>query len=329
MAAQPRPVSEIGLLLYPNALLSAVHGLTDQFAVANMIAQRHETLQRPLIRVTHWQHGPDGFTRTYDTHPGAGGDKPVILIVPPSMVEDPLAGEEAAPFADWIAEQHRIGTTLGSVCAGSFLLAEAGVLTGRSATTHWSYVDKMAKRYPAVTVDGDKLLIDDGDILTAGGMMAWTDLGLRLIERNFGPTIMMETARFMLVDPPGREQRNYSSFSPNLQHGDLAILRVQHWLQKNGARDVSLSSMAGTAGMEERTFLRRFQKATGLKPTEYCQHIRVSKARELLEFTQQTIEQIAYAVGYEDTGAFRKVFQKINGLAPGEYRTRFSVSKVA
>jgi transcriptional regulator GlxA family with amidase domain len=213
-----------------------------------------------------------------------------------------------------------------SVCAGSFLLGEAGLLDGRPATTHWMFTEKMAERFPSVRVDTDKMVIDDGDVITAGGIMAWTDLGLRMVQRIMGPTLMMETARILIIDPSGREQRYYSSFAPKLQHGDDQILKVQHWLQKSGAKDVTMQSMSAKAGMEERTFLRRFQKATGMKPTEYCQQIRVAKAREMLEFTHQTVDQIAWGVGYEDPGAFRKVFQKIVGLTPGEYRMRFTAA---
>ena len=156
--------------------------------------------------------------------------------------------------------------------------------------------------------------------------MAWTDLGMKLVDRLLGSTIMLETARFLLVDPPGREQRYYSSFSPNLLHGDRLILNVQHWLQSNGARHATLSAMAARAGLEERTFLRRFQRATGLRPGEYCQQLRVGRAREMLEFTNDAVDQIAWSIGYEDPGSFRKVFHKVMGISPSAYRKRFSLT---
>ena len=316
--------AEIGILAYPGARLSAVEGLTDMFLVANHLAEGYQGLQRPVMRVTHWKRGENGRIETYhDTCPQMPA-KPLIMIVP-GCFDQPMDAADCAPFAQWLLGWHRQGTVLSAVCGGSFLLAETGLLNGRTATTHWMYIDMFAKRFPGIKTDRDRLIIDDGDIITAGGMMAWTDLGLRLIHRVLGPTLMLATAQFMLVDPPGREQRYYSSFVPQLQHGDERILKVQHWLQSNGARDVSLKAMAGKAGMEERTFLRRFQKATGLKPTEYCQHVRVGNARQLLEFSNQSIEQVAWGSGYEDTGAFRKVFFKIVGLTPGEYRRRFRV----
>jgi transcriptional regulator GlxA family with amidase domain len=210
------------------------------------------------------------------------------------------------------------------VCAGAFLLAETGLLAGRPATTHWALREAFAARFPEVRLDTDRLIVDDGDLITAGGVMAWVDLGLRLIERYLGPSVMLATARFFLVDPGGREQRFYSPFAPVLTHGDAAVLKVQRWLQVRGGDRVSLEAMARKAALGERTFLRRFQKATGLTPIVYVQHLRVGKARELLEASDHSIDEIAWQVGYEDTGAFRKVFQRVMGLTPGEYRRRFS-----
>ena len=160
--------------------------------------------------------------------------------------------------------------------------------------------------------------------MTAGGIMSWTDLGLTLVERFLGPMVMVETARMLLVDPPGREQRYYSIFSPSFRHSDSAVLKVQHWLQATAAKDTALPSLAAEAGLEERTFLRRFQKATGMTTTEYCQRLRVNKAQDLLQFSRLPIDNVAWEVGYSDPGAFRKVFTRIVGLKPGEYRQRFS-----
>ena len=324
MPTHGQPV-ELGILIYPQAQLAAVHGLTDLFAVASrQAAARADTVAE--LRVVHWQAAPDGtgVRRGDDSHPGPPG-RPAALILPPSLGELPDRAV-AGRLAEWLKGWHAEGAVLCSVCAGAFLLAETGLLAGRAATTHWSLAELLARRHPEIRVDADKLLLDDGDLVTAGGLMAWTDLGLRLVDRLLGSAVMLATARFLLVDPPGREQRCYSSFAPRLHHGDAAVLKVQHWLQAQGARQVSLSAMAARAGLEERTFQRRFRKATGLRPTEYCQHLRVGRARELLELTRDSVERIAWAVGYEDSGAFRKVFARVTGLPPGDYRRRFGIA---
>jgi transcriptional regulator GlxA family with amidase domain len=225
-------------------------------------------------------------------------------------------------------ERHAAGTTLCSVCGGAFILAETGLLAGRSVTTHWSLTGELANRFPELQVDESRITIEDGNFITSGGVLAWADLGLKLVDRYLGPTIMLQTAQFMLADPPGREQRYYSNFSPKLHHGDTAILKVQHWLQTHATKKPSVSEMAKVGGLESRTLHRRFQKATGLKPNEYSQRLRIGKAREMLEFTNRTVDQVASAVGYEDPTSFRRVFQKVVGLSPGAYRRRFSVGSV-
>ncbi|CAM5773683.1 transcriptional regulator [Labrys miyagiensis] len=324
---------EVGLLLYPGVRTAAVYGMVDLFEAANEIARRRSGNAVSGIRVSQWKITGDGEIEcAVDTHEGTG-HRPVAIVALPGLGALP-SREISARFAPWLRRQHEEGATLCSVCAGAFVLAETGLLSGRPVTTHWSFAQALAQRFPDIEIDTGQMIIDGGDIITAGGIMAWTDLGLTLVERLLGPAVMLETARFLLVDPPGREQRYYSSFSPNLRHGDEAVLKVQRWLQEQEAGEgdlqpVSLSEMAGQAGLEERTFLRRFHKATGFKPTEYFQHIRVNKARGLLEMTNRNVDQVAWSVGYEDPAAFRKVFFKVTGLSPRDYRRRFATRQAA
>lgn len=315
---------EIGLLLYPGVQLAAVYGLGDLFAVANRMAagQGREGLAR--LRISHWQADELGrLRRVFDSQPQATG-APHVVILPPSLEGD---AEQLQPcYSDWLRQQHGVGVILASVCAGAFALGEAGLLDGRRVTTHWALATQLAARFPEVEVLPERMVIDDGDLITAGGLMAWTDLGLALVTRLLGPTIAAETARFLVVDLNRESQRQFSSFVPSFDHGDAAVLGVQHWLQGEGGAEASLASMAARAGLGERTFLRRFRAATGMKPTEYCQQLRVTKARELLEFTRQSIDQVAWQVGYRDSGAFRKVFARLVGVAPGDYRRRFGTA---
>ncbi|WP_395605488.1 GlxA family transcriptional regulator [Pseudomonas sp. B16120] len=323
MAAQ-RSTVELGVLIYQGAQLAAVHGLTDLFGVANRIAAEHESAQLPLLRVSHWQVDAHGTpARTFDSHPGP--DQPMMaVLVPPSIAE--FTEDQAPPaLLEWLRLQHAGGTVLGGVCIGSIMLARSGLLDGRSATTHWSSAKSFAASYPAVRLEADKPIVDDGDLITSARLMAWSELGLRLVDRLMGPSVAADTARFLVIEHSASASQCGSNFAPLLRHGDGAVLKVQHWLQASGAVDVSVAAMAQEANLEERTFLRRFRNATGLKPTEYCQHLRVGKARQMLEFTNGTIDHIAWTVGYQDPGAFRTIFKKITGLSPSDYRNRFGV----
>jgi len=325
---QQRAIAELGVLIYPGAQLAAVHGLTDLFAVAQRIAAEQASAQLPQLRVSHWQAAGDAAPqRVFDSDPGPAG-KLVALLIPPSLAGF-SEGQISRALMDWLRAQHASGTVLGGVCVGSILLAESGLLDGRSATTHWTSAKDFAARYPKIKLNADKPIVDDGDLITTAGLMAWSELGLRLVDRLLGPSIATRTAQFMVIEHSDSASQCGSNFAPILGHGDAAILKVQHWLQSSGAVDVSLGAMAERAGLEERTFLRRFRAATGLKPTEYCQHLRVGKAREMLEFTNGTIDHIAWTVGYQDPSAFRAMFKKITGLAPSDYRAKFGVSPPA
>jgi transcriptional regulator GlxA family with amidase domain len=319
----PDSGAEIGILLYPGCQAGMVHGLSDVFQIAGEISVARGG---PPLRISHWDLDPSGtIARCRDSHPGGDGDPTVVIV--PGRLAGPIESRNAGPFTGWLAGQHARGTTLAASCGGTFLLAETGLLSGRPATTHWAYAEAFRARFPDVALDADRIVIEDGDIITAGGLMAWTDLGIRLVDRLLGPSIMMTTARFLLIDPAGREQQHYRGFQPRLAHGDEAILRVQHWLRSRNARAVTVADMARQAALEERTFLRRFKAATGLRPTEYAQQLRMDKARELLQFTKRPVDQIAWTVGYEDPTAFRRLFHRLVGLAPGDYRRRFDASR--
>lgn len=320
-------IFEIGLVMYPGSQQAATLGLTDLFCVANRIAAAYMKATTPPLRVSHWHQASTSEppTRVFDNQ--AGADSILLALILPPTLDEPAQASPGGVLTNWLVEQHAEGVVLGSVCAGAFVLAATGLMDGRPMTTHWAYAAQLQESFPQIRVDADRLIIDDGDVITAGGLMSWTDLGLRMVDRLLGPTVMIETARMLLVDPPGREQRYYSAFSPNLKHGDAAVLKVQHWLQATQAKEIALATLAAQAKLEERTFLRRFQKATGMTSTEYCQRLRVGRARELLQFDKVSIDRVAWEVGYGDPGAFRKVFSRIVGLSPGEYRRRFSAGQ--
>jgi transcriptional regulator GlxA family with amidase domain len=317
-------VAEVALVIYPECQLSAIYGLTDVFNLAVIAARVVEERDAPVIRVSHWKESDGGAVCTYDSHPGEP-HRPTYVITPPSLVlPDDLPSKRA--LAGWMTTHHKQGAILCSVCAGAFVLAETGLLEGREVTTHWAFADALRSRFPGLKVNADRIIVDDGDIITAGGILAWTDLGLTLVQRLLGAGAMLQTARFLLIDPPRQPQRPYRNFIPKLDHGDAAIRSVQHWLQTHATAEWSVPMLANRAGLEERTFLRRFKAATGLRPTEYVQQIRIARAREALELTRRPVEQIAWEIGYGDPSAFRKLFNRVTGLAPAEYRRRFGVA---
>lgn len=319
------PFIEVGLVCDTGTSLAGIYGLTDLFMYASDVARKRKngTVSSP-VRIVHWRLDEDQteVITSSDSHPNLP-HVPAVLIIPGNLrATQQSLGD--SPLIPWIRKRHVEGSVIAAVCGGVFLLAETGLLAGRQATTHWALTEAFRSRFPDVLMESDHMVIDYGDLVTAGGVLAWSDLGLRLTERFLGREVMLETARYMLVDPPGREQRYYSEFNPRTKHGDEVILKVQNWLWSQREQSVSVADISEYAFLEARTLLRRFTKATGMKPSEYQQRLRISRARELLEFSQRRIEQIASTVGYADVGQFRRVFRKIMGLTPSDYRRRFS-----
>ncbi|WP_244995822.1 GlxA family transcriptional regulator [Pseudooceanicola nitratireducens] len=245
------------------------------------------------------------------------------IWLPPNLTGQ--RGDGDVGLHTWLRDRHHAGAVICSACAGAFWLGHAGLLDGRPATTHWALEQEFRAAFPAAQVQADSILIDDHDIVTAGGVMAWTDLGLHLVKRWLGTEIVSQVCRHMLIDPEGREQRNYRSFRPRLDHGDTVIRELQVWMEAHVSEDLSVSSLAARCGLPERTFQRHFTIATGLATSTYVQELRVEKARGLLERSQMPVNEICWAVGYEDPSAFSRLFRSVSGLSASEYRKRFRI----
>ncbi len=315
MAISSSKVTHIEIIQYPGVMRSATEGLRELFELANSL--KHEPNTKVLFEVVvHQSHELSEENEIKETK----GSR--VIILPPCL-SDEYYSREQEQLSLWLQKQHAQGALLCSVCAGAFILAQTGLLDQRSATTHWMLSDSFAKRFPKIHLDDNKILINDGDLITAGGLMAWLDLGLELVAQFASPTLMRQLGKRLVVDTGPREQRYYRCFMPRLDHGDRVILKCQHDLQRNYSKHLTMKALAKDHHLTERTLLRRFVNATGLKPKEYLQQLRISKACEALENTQDTVEIIAQSIGYEDVSAFRKIFIKTTGLTPREFRSRF------
>jgi transcriptional regulator GlxA family with amidase domain len=230
-----------------------------------------------------------------------------------------------AGVVSWLRDRYAAGVALVSVCSGAFILAKTGLVDGRAVATHQICEQALAKRFPQIAVDTDRRIIDYGDIVTVGGFLAWVDVGLYLVERILGAAVKAETARFVLSGSGASEAPYFVGFPPPQVHRDKAVLKAQAWVHMRDGCGVSLASMAGVAGLQRRTFLRRFANATGITPLEYCRRVRIARARELLISGDTPQKAIAQSLGYQDVASFARVFRKATGSAPGAYRKQFGI----
>jgi transcriptional regulator GlxA family with amidase domain len=322
------PAHEIGIVDYPGAQVACILGLTDLFDIASTIALDQLRSGQTALRVTHWKP-IDSFDAipscVYDSAP-RDSPQPRTIIIPPTMANLPdpdVPPDIPAGVVSWVRNRHAAGTTLVSLCSGAFILAETGLVDGQSVATHEGCAMALANRFPKIVVDTNRRIIDHGDIITAGGFLSWVDLGLLLVDRILGPAIRAEAARFVLADPAAGDARYFTGFAPPQTHGDRDVLKAQEWVHMRDGRDVSLAAMATAAGLERRTLLRRFARATGMTPIEYCRAVRIARAREFLEAGDTSQKQIAQYLRYKDVASFARVFRKAVGWAPGAYRKRF------
>lgn len=228
----------------------------------------------------------------------------------------------------WLQHHYRNGAVIAGICSGSFVLAEAGLLDGRKATTHWGIAEKMAHLFPAVIVTPEALFVDEGQVLTAGGANAGTDLALHLVKRFAGKTFALACARALLLDLNRPTQACFAPLLHHRNHGDEAVGTIQDWMEAHYTLPVNLDHLARDHHMSVRNFKRRFKRATGETPLAYLQKLRMSAARAALSQTDRTVEQVAYQVGYEDVVFFRRLFKRQYGITPGAYRDKFHLDPV-
>jgi len=231
---------------------------------------------------------------------------------------------------DWLREKHARGRIVGSACTGTLVLAASGVLDGCEATSHWAYRDLFRIHYPRVHLRLDRNLCVSGTgnrVVTCGGATVWHDLALHLIVRFWGIDHARRVARYWVLPERGVDQSPYSVLSPYIPHDDAVVRDCQFWAVDHYAEPNPVSIMARNSSLPRATFARRFRRATGYQPMEYVHAIRVDKAKEALERTEQSIEEIGHEVGYEDAVSFRRLFKRKTGLTPSEYRRKFGTRR--
>lgn len=264
-----------------------------------------------------------GFNQTrINPHRSAAEVEETDLIVIGSFLDFETLSSCRAGIP-WLRQHFERGATIASICSGAFFLAETGLLDGKRAATHWGLADDFRRRYPRVRLDPDLVVADEGRLLSSGACSSYIDLAVYLIERYCGSAVALQASKAMLHDFSRASQTPYCVYLPRRDHGDDQILSIQARMEKDFARDFDLDLLARDNGMSRRTFERRFKSATGETPLVYVQRIRVEAAKQLLESGRRTCDEVAYRVGYEDSGFFRRLFVKFTGLRPSDYQTKF------
>lgn len=209
-------------------------------------------------------------------------------------------------------------------CTGNFFLAEAGLLDGKTATTHWGYQEQFRQRYPKVDLQADKLITEADHVYCAGGGLAWFDLAIHLIEKELGYEAALQSAKAFVIDYRRESQLSYSLSRLAVNHHDDVVAGIQVYLDRQYGEPHHLDELAIRFNLSKRTLIRRFKQALNITPLAYLQGVRIEVSQKLLAESPLGVEQVMARVGYEDMSAFRRLFRQRTGLTPAEYRKRFA-----
>jgi transcriptional regulator GlxA family with amidase domain len=250
----------------------------------------------------------------------------IVIVADLAVGRDEETRGRWPEVAGWLRGQHAQGALICSVCTGSLLLAEAGLLDGEEATCHWAATDQIRKRYPAIRLCPERVLVSSGvehRLVTSGGNASWTDLALYIVARFCGEDEARRTAKLFLFGDRSNGQAPFAARVRPPQHDDAAVAAAQVWIAENYAVPNPVAGMTAASGLTGRTFKRRFEAATGYMPLDYVQSMRIEEAKQMLEASDIPIEDVAAEAGYTEPAAFRRLFKRSTGISPVQYRQRF------
>ncbi|SFV69052.1 Transcriptional regulator, AraC family [hydrothermal vent metagenome] len=318
------PIS-VAIINLPNALVSSILGIQDVFHIANTfcIADKSRLFSVQIVQekesIVNFQSNVPLKTTSLDLKQNFD-----VIIIPP-IISDVRDIKVSKTLNTWLNLMYAKGSYICSVCVGTYVLASVGLLDNIKATTHWSIEQNILDTFPLVLLDIDRIVIEDKNIITAGGISAYLDLSLYLIRKYFSILVAYECANFLVVDAGRTSQKHYKNLASLSTELEPELKELLAWIKININQVLTLAILAKQMHVSERTLMRIFKKKIGILPTKYLQNIRVQMAKELLINSQKSIEQITFNIGYEDIPSFRRLFKKKTGLSPGEYRNIFMV----
>jgi transcriptional regulator GlxA family with amidase domain len=311
-------------MLYPNALATSI---TLPMEIMLAASQMASVGQRGEAQVSFLLAGPDrrsvrlgsGFSIKPDL---AYGDLPPLdLLLLPAIWRNPLPViKAAAPWQQQLRDMAASGTRICSVGTGSFLLAEAGLLTAKPATTHWNYLEQFRQRYPDVDLKSRHLITQSDNIYCVGSVNSIADLLVHIVEEWFGSRIARAVEN--QFSPEIRRSFGAAAYQneADSSHHDEIVVQAQQWLQDNLPTAVSMAELAEHLLLSPRTLNRRFKQATGITPQAYLQSLRIASAKELLRHSNLSVAEIAWQLGLQDVSYFSQLFRRHSGMSPLRYR---------
>jgi transcriptional regulator GlxA family with amidase domain len=325
-------MKNIYILIYEDVILSSAAGpldiltRTNDILIAsgqspafnvNLVSEKKENIQL------------NNFTQficqlTLDAVPENSSGHNLPLIVVPAFSGDWETVLNKNRIAiEWLKHHYTLGTEIASLCVGSYFLAQAGLLNGKTCTSHWKALADIQQRFPDIHVQGDFVVTDHKGTYTGGGAFSSLNLILYLVEKFCGHEIGVRVSKQFSIHRDHINQAHFSVFKGLNQHGDKEILKAQSYIEQNFRDELTVDLVVLQVNMSKRNFIRRFKQATQLTPLEYIQKIKIEAAKRQLENSSEHIQHVMYNVGYNDLKTFRDVFKRIAGVTPKEYRQKY------
>ena len=322
----------IGILVHDGCMLSSIASASDTLRVAQTLAEiRAPNSGLKMDTVLFAARGQERIRTSTGIEVGglaeAVPEDIDLLLLPGIMHNSPhdLAARVQAmqPEMELLRKLHLRGVPIAGTCSGGYLLAEAGLLDGRRATCSWWLAASFRERYPNVRLEADAMVVDDGDLLTAGGACSVQSLMMKLIERAGGTELAQQTSRMLLIDIERQSQAPYVSDALMAKPRNSLSEKAEQFLNHELHREISVTELAEHCGTSERSLLRHFRSHLGVSPLAHIQHLRVERAKALLETTHLSFDEIVERCGYSDSASFRKLFKRATAITPGDYRERY------
>lgn len=326
--------THISLIAIPDAVISTLGGIYDVFNTLPAIAAADDSVPSPSpleVEIVAESNRSVQLASGLTITPHRGIDQVArsdIIIVTSVLIRDGWQQGRYPTLVAWLKERHEQGAVLCSACSGLFLLAETGLFDGHESTVHWAYASQFRRQFPGIPVSPEKPLIVSGErhqLISSGASTSWQDLVLYLLSQQVGPAAAQAVAKFFALQWHREGLAPYAPFIPVRDHGDATVLDAQRWLDRQYSVASPIDELVARSGLAERTFKRRFTRATGLSPIGYIQHLRINEAKRRLERTRLPIDEIGWQIGYEDPAFFRRLFKRITGITPGAHRRKFQL----
>jgi transcriptional regulator GlxA family with amidase domain len=320
-------MKNIAILAYEDAVLSSMSGAVDMLSVANGYLQ--SLGREPYFNIeiisdnseTVRLNGPAQIHCTKTLEDATDAD---IIVVPAFNSNPDGVLEKNARTIAWLREQYDNGKEIASLCFGAYFLAEAGLLAGKSCTSHWLAIPDLTVRYTDIEFLPDILMTDKDRIYTSGGALLSWNLVLYLIEKFVNREVAIGVSKMFNIDLDKGRQSHFTVFHGQRSHTDEGILAAQAYIESRYSEPISVDQIASQAHMSKRNFIRRFKVATGNTPIEYIQRVKIEAAKKALEGSGGDVNSVMYDAGYNDVKTFRKVFRQVTGMTPQDYRRKFS-----